>query len=126
MSGHRGLILFAHGSRDPNWRVPIEAVARRVALQSQDLSVTCAYLELDQPDLPTAAARLVDAGVVSLAVVPMFLGVGKHAREDLPLLMDQIRREHPGVPVQLAPALGEQPAILDFLAEAAGQFALKP
>ncbi|MEK9804085.1 MAG: cobalamin biosynthesis protein CbiX, partial [Curvibacter sp.] len=27
----RGLILFAHGSRDPQWRAPMEAVAARAA-----------------------------------------------------------------------------------------------
>jgi len=26
----RGIVLFAHGSRDERWRAPVEAVARRV------------------------------------------------------------------------------------------------
>jgi sirohydrochlorin cobaltochelatase len=119
----RGLILFAHGSRDPNWRKPIEAVAARLTRRSPDLLVTCAYLELDQPDLVMAAAGLVEQGASSLAVVPMFLGVGKHAREDLPVLVDAVRQAHPSVTVSLAPALGEQEFILDFLADAAARFA---
>jgi len=119
----RGLILFAHGSRDPNWRKPMEAVAARLSSRSSDLLVTCAYLELDQPDLVSAANALVAQGASSLAVIPMFLGVGKHAREDLPVLVAAVRETHPGVAVTLAPALGEQEVVLDFLADAAGRFA---
>jgi sirohydrochlorin cobaltochelatase len=119
----RGLILFAHGSRDPNWRKPMEAVAARLTGRSPDLLVTCAFLELDQPDLVTAAGALVAQGASTLAVVPMFLGVGKHAREDLPLLVAAVRQAHPNVAVTLAPALGEQEPVLDFLADAAGRFA---
>jgi sirohydrochlorin cobaltochelatase len=119
----RGLILFAHGSRDPNWRKPIEAVAARLAGRSPELLVTCAYLELDQPDLVSAAADLVSRGASRLAVIPMFLGVGKHAREDMPVLVDAVRLAHPRVAVSLAPALGEQEFILDFLADAAARFA---
>ena len=122
MNDARALILFAHGSRDPGWRKPIEAVAERLRTRSPDVSVACAYLELNEPDLPTAADALVAAGARSLVVLPMFLGVGKHAREDMPALVDAVRQRHPDVTVSLAPALGEQPAVLDFLAEAASRF----
>ena len=30
----------------------------------------------------------------------MFLGVGKHAREDLPVLMEDLRRAHPGIALE--------------------------
>jgi sirohydrochlorin cobaltochelatase len=123
MTPHRGIILFAHGSRDPGWRQPIEAVAQRLAQRSPALRVACAYLELNEPDLPAAVDALVAAGAVSLVVLPMFLGVGKHARQDLPALVDQVRQRHPSIELALAPALGEQAAVLDFLAETAAKFA---
>ena len=50
------IILFAHGSRDPLWRAPIEAVAQRINQQTGNaLLARCAYLELCEPDLPTVA-----------------------------------------------------------------------
>jgi sirohydrochlorin ferrochelatase len=33
--------------------------------------------------------------VRELTIVPMFLGVGRHAREDLPELVKQLRAAHP-------------------------------
>lgn len=114
-----GVILFAHGSRDPQWRQPMEAVAERARALDPHTEVACAYLELTEPDLPTCASRLVQAGVERITIVPMFLGVGRHAREDLPLLVAELRRVHPSVQWQLQPAIGEQAAVVDLLARLA-------
>jgi sirohydrochlorin cobaltochelatase len=110
------VILFGHGSRDPLWRIPIESVAARIADQAPQRPVRCAYLELNPPDLPTAAAELAAAGASCITVVPMFLGTGKHAREDLPLLVGQLRSAYPGVEFRLREAVGEDPRLLDLLA----------
>jgi sirohydrochlorin cobaltochelatase len=116
----RAIILFGHGSRDPLWRVPIESVAARMSAQS-GLLVRCAWLELEQPDLATAARELAAAGAANLTIVPMFLGTGRHAREDLPLLVDAVRAEHPGWPVELRRAVGEEPRLLELLAQIASE-----
>jgi sirohydrochlorin cobaltochelatase len=117
------IILFAHGSRDPLWHKPIQAVAERITQRSPDTVVRCAYLELTEPDLPQVANALVSEGATSLCVVPMFLGVGRHAREDLPKLIATLKASHPTVDIQCQPAVGEQSALIELLAEIAlGQF----
>ena len=115
----RGVILFAHGSRDPLWRLPMEAVAAQVAATDPGVVVACAYLELTEPDLPSAARQLAARGVQQLTVVPLFLGVGKHVREDLPLLMSNLRQQHPGVEIVLQPSVGENPELIALLARIA-------
>ncbi|GAB3502664.1 hypothetical protein GCM10027399_31230 [Curvibacter fontanus] len=115
----RGLILFAHGSRDPQWRAPMEAVAARAAALAPQARVACAYLELMAPDLPSCAAVLVAQGSTSITIVPMFLGVGRHAREDLPLLVAELKRQHPQVSFELRPAIGEDARVVDMLARIA-------
>ena len=115
----RGIVLFAHGSRDPLWHQPMEAVARRVRVQAPDAAVMCAYLELSQPDLPTAAAALVNQAIHDITIVPMFLGVGKHAREDLPLIVAALREQHPQTSFRLQPAVGENPLLVELLADIA-------
>lgn len=117
----RGIVLFAHGSRDAQWREPVEAVARRVSEQAPDARVRCAYLEMVSPDLPAAVAELVAEGVESVHVVPLFLGMGRHAREDLPLLMAALRQQHPGVQFTQALTVGQDPAVIDLLARLAVQ-----
>ena len=114
-----GIILFAHGSRDARWREPVEAVARRVAALAPTARVACAYLELVAPDLPTAAGALVVSGARRIKVVPLFLGMGKHVREDLPLLIETLRASHPEIDFSLASAVGEDAEVIDLLARTA-------
>ena len=76
-------------------------------------------LELTEPDLGTTVDALMVEGIQSITIVPMFLGVGKHAREDLPLLLDALRRQHPGAEFNLQTSVGEQPAMIELLAQLA-------
>jgi len=115
----RGIVLFAHGSRDPLWRKPVEAVAARMRESDANARVTCAYLELTEPDLKTAVQSLVEQGAHTVRVVPMFLGVGRHAREDLPLLMAELGANHPSVSFELQQAVGEDQRLIDLLADIA-------
>ena len=117
---NKAIVLFAHGSRDPLWHKPIEAVATHLrATAPADVRVACAYLELSTPDLALVTQELVGLGVRHLAIVPMFLGVGKHAREDLPVLVEGLRLQYPGLLFTLAPAVGENTKLVHLLAEIA-------
>ncbi len=116
-SPQRGLILFAHGSRDPQWRAPMEAVAARAAALDAGTLVRTAYLELMEPDLPACAAAMAAQGITDITIVPMFLGVGRHAREDLPVLLAQLRTQHPQVRFEQRPSIGEDARVIDMLAQ---------
>lgn len=118
-NSQRGIVLFGHGSRDPLWHQPMQEVQRSIAQRDSRARVCCAYLELTTPDLPTATADLVAAGVTHITVVPMFLGVGKHAREDLPELVLSLRERYPSVTIHLQCAVGEDPRLIDQLASIA-------
>ena len=115
----RGIVLFAHGSRDPLWRAPIEAVAAQIRARQPGTPVQSAYLELCTPSLAEAAADLATAGVRHLRVFPLFLGVGKHAREDLPELIESLQVAHPGLEIELLPAVGENPQLIALMADIA-------
>ncbi|WP_028998127.1 sirohydrochlorin chelatase [Azohydromonas australica] len=115
----RGLLLFAHGARDPEWARPFEAVAQSVRAQRPGTPLQLAYLEFMQPDLAQAGAQLVQDGCQAVEVLPLFLGAGGHVRKDLPRLLDALRAAHPGVRFELHPAVGELPAVVQAMAGAA-------
>ncbi len=119
LTAKTAIILFGHGSRDALWHLPIQAVAERIRITSPSTTVTCAYLELTEPSLPDAAASLITTGISDITILPMFLGVGRHAREDLPALITELKQNHPGTKFQVQPAVGENPAVLDLLADIA-------
>jgi sirohydrochlorin cobaltochelatase len=113
----RGLILFAHGARDPGWAQPFEALAARVRELAPDTPVRLAFLELMQPDLDAAAADLIATGVDALRIVPIFFGQGGHLRRDLPERVDALRAKHPGTTFDCAPPAGEDDAVVDAIAD---------
>ena len=113
------IILFAHRSRDPLWRVPLEAVAARIAAQHPQRPVLCAYLELCAPSLADACRQLAAQGATQITVVPMFLGTGKHAREDLPVLVQELRHAHPAIGFHVQAAIGEDPRMTALMADIA-------
>jgi len=115
----QGIVLFADGSRDPLWRAPIEAVEAHIRAHHPGVAVRCAYLELTTPDLPQAVKDLVDQGATAVTIVPMFLGTGKHAREDLPVLVAELRARHPRVQVHVQAAIGEDPRMTALMAHIA-------
>lgn len=115
----KAIVLFAHGSRDPLWHRPMQAVAERVAAQQPAVAVACAYLELSSPSLHDAVQTLVDQGYQQMRIVPMFLGVGKHVREDLPQMLASLMAQHPTVVFEPLPAVGEHPDLLDLMAQIA-------
>jgi sirohydrochlorin cobaltochelatase len=118
-SSKSAIVLFGHGSRDALWHLPIQAVAERIRVSSPSTSVTCAYLELTEPSLAASCAVLVESGVSHITILPMFLGVGRHAREDLPALIAELKQNHPNVVFEVQPAVGENPEVLDLLAKIA-------
>lgn len=110
------LVLFAHGARDPRWAVPFERLRDIAQAQLPGTDVSLAFLELMSPRLPEAVARLAGAGCHRVSVVPVFLGQGGHVLRDLPLLIDGLRRDHPGLEISVAPAVGEDSEVLAAIA----------
>jgi sirohydrochlorin cobaltochelatase len=118
-STHPGLLLFAHGARDPNWALPFEAVAQHVREGRPGLPVELAFLEFMSPNLAEAGHRLVALGCNDVAVIPLFLGAGGHVRKDLPVLMADLAHTHPRVTWRLQHAIGEVDSVIRAMADAA-------
>jgi sirohydrochlorin cobaltochelatase len=112
----RALILFAHGARDPKWATPFERLQQLVEAHLPNVTVGLAFLELMTPSLPELTAQLAKAGCSDVTVVPVFLGQGGHLQKDLPLITDQLKKDHPGLKIKTAGAAGEDAAVLDAIA----------
>jgi sirohydrochlorin cobaltochelatase len=112
----QGLILLAHGARDPRWREPFEELAERIRAKRPGLAVRLAFLELMAPDLLLAGEELVAAGCDALHVVPIFFGQGGHVHDDVPALFEALRKRCSGVDVTLSGAAGEDGGVIDALA----------
>ena len=111
----RGIVLFAHGARDPEWARPFEKIRDRVRASRPECPIELAYLEVMAPTLEEAIASLAAEGASSITVFPLFMAQGGHLKHDLPKLLDAIRKSHPNLPLALETAIGEVPEILEAI-----------
>jgi sirohydrochlorin cobaltochelatase len=114
-----GLLLLAHGARDPAWALPFEAVAERIRAAQPGLKVSLAFLEFMSPGIVAGGRTMALDGCKHIDLVPLFLGAGGHVRKDLPVFVEQLRTEFPAVAWRLQPAIGEVRSVIEAMADAA-------
>jgi len=112
----RGLLLFAHGARDPEWARPFEAIRDRIRAQRPELPVGLAYLETMKPTLEEGIDGLTAQGASSITVFPLFMAQGGHLKQDVPRILADVRAGRPNVPLALETAIGDVPELLDAIA----------
>ncbi|AEF54773.1 sirohydrochlorin chelatase [Marinomonas posidonica] len=102
------IILLAHGSPDPLWKEPFETLHHRVAELYGEANTSLAYMELTTPSLEDVVEKL-NADVTSVAVLPLFLAVGRHLRTDVPAQIEALQSEK--LNIVLLPPVGEDNAV---------------
>ena len=113
----RSLVLFAHGARAASWAAPFERLRSLTQARMPEVPVSLAFLELMAPRLPEHVAVLAAQGVTGITVVPVFLGQGGHLLRDLPLIVEQLRLDHPQLTITVAGAVGEDPDVLNAMTD---------
>jgi sirohydrochlorin cobaltochelatase len=118
------IILFAHGSRDPEWAAPFRALRALVEARKPAARVELAFFERMQPTLDEAIDAAAAAHATRVLVVPLFLAPGGHVKHDVPVLVAAARARHPVLEIRAASSIGEVDEVLaamaDWIARAAG------
>jgi sirohydrochlorin ferrochelatase len=106
-----GLLLVAHGSRDPRHGVTMNAIATRLRRVLPEVPVGVGYLDHHGPDVAEAALAL--GGRVR--AVPMLLSDAFHHKVDIPAAVAKARAA--GASVEATDPLGPDPRLLAAVTE---------
>lgn len=117
------LILFAHGSRDPEWRRPFEELAGGLQRDLGQDRVRLAYMEFAKPDLVEAAAELAHRGIRRIRLLPLFLAGGAHVANDIPQQVGEIMDRFPGLEVEVLSPIGEDRRLVSLMRDIAAESA---
>jgi len=116
------LIIMAHGSPRAKSNEDLYRVADAVQARGLFREVVVAFMECNEPDIPTAIDGLVAVGATEIVGVPYFLHPGNHVADDLPTILEEAQGKYPQVHFSMGDYIGRDPAlemvILDRAAEA--------
>ena len=110
-----GFVVFGHGSRVESANQAVRDVAASLARVGSLPYVEAAFLELGEPDLASAVARLVGQGIRKVVVLPYFLTLGTHLERDLPRLIEVISIKYNDLDISSAPPLDGHPGLVQIL-----------
>jgi sirohydrochlorin ferrochelatase len=112
-------IVFAHGSSVESANDAVRVVARQAADRGQWRSFAAAFLEGGRPSLADAVDELAAHGTSRIVVIPYFLTLGLHLQRDLPRLIEEIKRSHPGMEIEVTAPLDGHPSMAEALVDRA-------
>jgi sirohydrochlorin cobaltochelatase len=112
----KGIILFGHGARNPEYIEPFRRIRAVVEALRPDLKVDIGFLELTQPPLEASIAELATLGVTQIRIVPIFFAPGRHVLKDLPQLLGNAMDLHPGIDFEVAECVGEVDDVIGAMA----------
>ena len=113
----QAIILFAHGARDPDWAAPFNIIKRQLQAARPQLQIELAFQDFMSPTLAEAAAQLAARGVKRAVLAPLFMAQGGHLKQDLPRMVGKIREQHPQLELQVMPAIGDAPEVLQAISD---------
>ncbi|MBY0405359.1 MAG: CbiX/SirB N-terminal domain-containing protein [Cyanobacteria bacterium] len=120
----RMLILLAHGSRDPRWKLPFESLlamvkGRESTPKGYD-SIALAYMEMATPTVLEVAEEAVSKGVHHFTIFPLFMAAGGHVAKDIPHLAEALRDQYQnilGFQVDVLSPIGEHPQMIEAMCQ---------
>jgi precorrin-8X/cobalt-precorrin-8 methylmutase len=114
-----GVLLLGHGSRVAEANDPLRDVARAVERRWLGGECACepAFLQFEKPDFQEAVERLASRGVGEIVVMPYFLYMGNHVRQDIPSELEAARARYPQINFTVADNLGYHRSLVDITLE---------
>ncbi|MGH7137715.1 MAG: sirohydrochlorin chelatase [Pirellulales bacterium] len=116
------VLIVGHGSRDATANEEFEQLVARYQARRPEIELRHGYIELAQPSLPNALAGI-PGGCTDVTILPLFLFVAGHVKNDIPMALTGIRRQRPEICFTAARALGVHPALAELAIERAGEVA---
>lgn len=113
--------MCAHGSRDPNWRRPLDAILANTAARTEK-PVRLAFLQFIEPTLKQSLEELSALGAKWITIFPLFIAGGGHVDKDIPAIAAEFRGKSPDVAVKILPALGEVSELQEFIGTISASF----
>lgn len=100
------ILLMAHGSRISEANNAAREVAGMVREMTGFEIVEVSFREMHEPNIQTGIDACVARGAGRILLMPYFLFMGAHVLQDLPEEIEEARKRHPGLIMEMGAHLG--------------------
>lgn len=85
-----------------------------------NLLVYGAHMELAEPTIEDGIKWCIEKGATHIIGHPYMLSPGRHATEDIPRMMGEIMKNHPGISYDVTDPLGVDSKLVELILHRAG------
>ena len=113
----KGILVIAHGSRAKETEATLEAILTMVKSKLPEITMECAFMEFSDRTVEKGVSALLAKGVTEIKVVPYFLFMGIHLKEDIPNMVAECVTSFPGIKITMGEPLGVDERLADILVD---------
>ena len=113
----KGVLVIAHGSRAKETEATLETVLSMVKTKLPETVIECAFMEFSDRTVEKGVSALVAGGVTEIKIVPYFLFMGIHMKEDIPKMVAGCAANYPGVKITMGEPLGADERIAGIIVD---------
>ena len=113
----KGVLIIAHGSRAAETEATLECVLLMVKAKLPDDVIEYAFMEFSDRTIEKGVSALVAQGVTEIKIVPYFLFLGIHLKEDIPNMVALCAENFPGVKIVMGEPFGIDERLADILVD---------
>ena len=115
------ILMMAHGSRIAE----ANDAAREVATMVQEMTgfeiVEVSFRELHEPNIQQGIDTCVARGAERILLMPYFLFMGAHVQHDLPEEIEEAKKRHPALVMEMGSHLGAHRKLAEIETERIGE-----
>ena len=111
----KGVLVVAHGSRASETEATLDTILAVVKNRMPETIIESAFMEFSDRTVENGVAALAAKGVTEIKVVPYFLFMGIHLKEDIPEMVEKCAAGYPGIIVSMGKPLGEDVRLAEIL-----------
>jgi sirohydrochlorin cobaltochelatase len=113
------LLILVHGSPREESNVDMYEVVEQVRAVQKYFYVQVGFLECNDPPIPQAIEKCIEAGAERIIAVPYFLHAGRHVADDLPGFLEEASDKYPQLEFLMGDYLGRELSLTKVLLQMA-------
>jgi sirohydrochlorin ferrochelatase len=119
ISPNTALLILVHGSPREESNVDMYEVVEQVRAVQKYFYVQVGFLECNDPPIPQAIEKCIEAGAERIIAVPYFLHAGRHVADDLPGFLEEASDKYPQLEFLMGDYLGRELSLTKVLLQMA-------